>query len=488
MSDNFSLTNLFKSGIDKEKFIQTHASMKASGATGSSSIFADGMENVTGNIFDTLDTNKNGVIDDNELDAFMSMGQSGNNSAIEEDDLSALYQKSIEEIFSKYGENLSPEAMFNSAEAASQSSGGMVSSDYIQNLEEDITSLNELINKTKTDSDAKVTKLQNEIDDYVQQSSDIDDETKAAHSEKTKELNRLQAEKTEYETKIARAQKEQKAEQNQITILQREIDKLDSEKDADAIAAKQKEIENTNNTIKTLSNDISGYQTKLSEITSSIESTQKSLEEIQSSLAEKDSTLKDKISKNKSDIQKEQESCETKVKQYESRLEALQQAKDYAYQHIEVGSYSGDGASTITNNPKSIEELESMGIKYSSEKGTKLAQNIKNNLKGFTGYCSRHVSNALSASGLGNERTASAYQMADQLAKNNNFKEIKVTSQQQLKSLPAGCVIVYAAGAARYNAKHGHIEVSLGDGTAGSDGQTRNMRFTDNMRVFVPVG
>ena len=95
MSDNFSLTNLFKSGIDKEKFIQTHASMKASGATGSSSIFADGMENVTGNIFDTLDTNKNGVIDDNELDAFMSMGQSGNNSAIEEDDLSALYQKSI---------------------------------------------------------------------------------------------------------------------------------------------------------------------------------------------------------------------------------------------------------------------------------------------------------------------------------------------------------------------------------------------------------
>ena len=59
--------------------------------------------------------------------------------------------------------------MFNSAEAASQSSGGMVSSDYIQNLEEDITSLNELINKTKTDSDAKVTKLQNEIDSLKQE-------------------------------------------------------------------------------------------------------------------------------------------------------------------------------------------------------------------------------------------------------------------------------------------------------------------------------
>lgn len=78
--------------------------------------------------------------------------------------------------------------------------------------------------------------------------------------------------------------------------------------------------------------------------------------------------------------------------------------------------------------------------------------------------------------------------MADKLAQNKNFKEIKVSSQNQLKSLPAGCVVVYGRGAARYNSAHGHIEVTLGDGTAGSDGQTRNMRFAQNMRVFVPVG
>ena len=428
MSNNFSLTDLFKSGIDKEKFIQTHTEMKNSGATGSSSIFDDGMENVTGQIFDTLDTNKNGTIDDDELAALKAFGQAGNQNELEEDDLNVLYQKSIENILSKYGENINPEAMFNNAQTQAASSGGMISSNYIQDLEEDISALNELISKTKTDSDSRVEKMQNEIDDLVQQSQDLDEETKAAHKEKTKELNKLQKEKTEYETKLAKTQKEQKAEQNQVTILQREIDKLDPEKDRDAIAAKQKELEETNSTIKNLSTEISGYQSKISEISNSIAATQKELQKIQSSMSEKDSALKEKITQKNTDIKTEQQSCSTKVKNYENQIESLQKAKEYAYQQIEVGSTaSADGSSTISNNPKSIEELEKMGIKYSSDKGTKLAQNIKNNLKGFTGYCSRHVSNALAASGLGNERTASAYQMADQLAKNNNFREIKVT-------------------------------------------------------------
>ena len=488
MSGNFSLTDLFRAGLDKEKFIQTHSEMKTTGATGSSSIFADGMENVTGNLFDTLDTNKNGVIDEDEITALKSMGQSGNQNELAEDDLTALYQKGIDNILSKYGENMTPEGMYNNAKASAENSGGMVSSDYIQNLEEDLASLNELIDKTKTDSDSKVTKLQKEIDDYVQKSKNLDDETKAAHKEKTKELNKLQQEKTAYETKIANAQKEQKSEQNQITALQREIEKLDPEKDADTVASKRKEIENAKNTVSSISKNISGYQTKISEISKNIKSTQSELQKIQSAMSDKDHELKTKIAKNNTDIKTEQQSCTTKVQSYERQISSLQQAKEYAYQQIEVGSYFNDGNSTINNNPKSIEELEKMGIKYSSDKGKKLAQNIKNNLKGFTGYCSRHVSNALAASGLGTERASSAYQMADKLAQNKNFKEIKVTSKEQLKSLPAGCVVVYAAGAANYNSKHGHIEVSLGDGTAGSDGQTRNMRYTDKMRVFVPVG
>ena len=492
MSGNFSLTDLFKVGLDKDKFIKTHSDMKSGGATGSSSICDDGMENSTGQIFEALDFNKNGVIDEEELVSLRSMGKTGNNEELGEDDVSALYEKSIENTLDKYGKDLSPDGMFSRAQAAAASSGGMVSSDYIQTLEEDIVAINELIEKTQVDSDDKVEKLQTEIDDYVQQSKLLDEETKAKHKEKTQEINKLRKEKSDYEAKVAKAQNEQKTEKNQIAILKRDIEKLDSEKDANEIAVKQEQIKNSESKVKNLAGDISSYQTKISSLTSSIKSTENELKSIQASICEKDKSLKEKISKNNENITTEQTNCNDKIASYRQKLEQLQNAKDYAYQNVEIGAVSAVASASsdvsVSNNPQSIEELEAMGIKYSSDKGAKLAQTVKKNLKGFTGYCSAHVSNALAASGLGTERTASAYQMADKLAQNKNFKEIKVTSKEQLKSLPAGCIVVYAAGAANYNAKHGHIEVTFGDGTAGSDGQTRNMRYTEQMRVFVPIG
>ena len=81
----------------------------------------------------------------------------------------------------------------------------------------------------------------------------------------------------------------------------------------------------------------------------------------------------------------------------------------------------------------------------------------------------------------------SAHMMDSELRKNNNFREIKVNSKEELRNLPAGCIVVYEAGAAGYNAKHGHIEVTLGNGTAASDGITRNMRYSNQMSVFIPV-
>lgn len=400
MSGNFSLTDLFKAGLDKDKFIQTHSDMKADGATGSSSIFADGTENFTGNIFDTIDINKNGKIDEDEITALERMGQKGEKDKIDEDDLTALYQKTAENILSKYGADLNPQTMFNTAVSVSQNNGGMVSSDYIQTLEEDIESLNELIDKTKSESDKKVEDLRNEIDDFVQQSSKLDAETKAKHKEKTEELNKLKKEKTEYETKIAKAKAEQKEAQNQVTLLNREIEKLNPEKDADKIAQKQEELKTYNGNIKNLSENISSYQNKLSEIAKNITSTQNELKQIQASCAEKDGSLKDKISQKNAAIKTEQADCDKKTDSYKQRLEALQNAKDYAYQNMEVATCANEDGSSITNKPGSVEELEQAGIPYSSEKGKKLAQNIKQNLKGFTGHCSRSVSNSLAASGL----------------------------------------------------------------------------------------
>lgn len=138
------------------------------------------------------------------------------------------------------------------------------------------------------------------------------------------------------------------------------------------------------------------------------------------------------------------------------------------------------------NNAINFASFKEQGLKYSSKSGQKLAKDIANNSVGFTGYCSRHVRQALERTGLYNGHTASAYQMGALLAQNTNFQEVSPDSVN-LKQLPAGCILVYDRGAAGYNAEHGHIEVTLGDGTACSDGRTYNLRNSQNMRIFVPV-
>ena len=138
------------------------------------------------------------------------------------------------------------------------------------------------------------------------------------------------------------------------------------------------------------------------------------------------------------------------------------------------------------NNAISFDDLKAKGYKYSSANGQKFARDLANNSVGFTGNCSKYVRQSLQRIGLYNGHTQSAYQMAAVLADNKNFQEISPSSVD-LKNLPAGCIVVYDRGAAGYSSEDGHIEVTLGDGTACSDGRTYNIRNAQNMRIFVPV-
>ena len=98
--------------------------------------------------------------------------------------------------------------------------------------------------------------------------------------------------------------------------------------------------------------------------------------------------------------------------------------KDYkkGNRYSEVkGSF--DASSVNFNKNKdamSFDEFNSKGIKYSSEKGQKLAKDIASYSVGFTGYCSRHVRQGLQRTGLHNGHTASAYQMGGVLAENKD--------------------------------------------------------------------
>lgn len=101
------------------------------------------------------------------------------------------------------------------------------------------------------------------------------------------------------------------------------------------------------------------------------------------------------------------------------------------------------------------------------------------------GWCAKGVRQALESIGINGIGAASAYMIADQLARHDKFKEVTVT-RDQLKSLPAGAIVVWDKTG---NNPHGHISIALGDGREASDHvQSQATTYGDRFRVFLPVG
>ena len=121
---------------------------------------------------------------------------------------------------------------------------------------------------------------------------------------------------------------------------------------------------------------------------------------------------------------------------------------------------------------------------YNKVNGEKLAKIAWKNRSGFKSRCAAFVSKALEQAGLSNGKRGHGYQMAEILRKNDNFKEVPVDTVDW-KHLPAGCILCYNKGAQGYSKDYGHVEISTGNGTAVSDGVTKNIRKPS--AVFVPV-
>ena len=129
-------------------------------------------------------------------------------------------------------------------------------------------------------------------------------------------------------------------------------------------------------------------------------------------------------------------------------------------------------------------KLSLSDVVYNAKKGNELANAARNNAKGFQGDCALYVRLALEKCGLGTGERGDGYEYARILSRNKNFKEIS-TTDLDLSDLPAGCILVYGKGTSGYSSTAGHVEITLGNGQAASDGVTNNIR--QGARVFVPV-
>lgn len=81
---------------------------------------------------------------------------------------------------------------------------------------------------------------------------------------------------------------------------------------------------------------------------------------------------------------------------------------------------------------------------------------------------------------------------ADQLANDRRFREVRV-SRDQLRSLPAGAVVVWDRDSANRSPSgagkiHGHISIATGDGREAADRIRPQMtNYGPRFRVFIPA-
>lgn len=150
---------------------------------------------------------------------------------------------------------------------------------------------------------------------------------------------------------------------------------------------------------------------------------------------------------------------------------------------VETPSYNYNSNRTYNiNTNTNLPQLRDIG--YNPEKGTKLVHAALSNATGFSGFCAKYVRFALEESGLSNGMKADAAEYDTVLDNNPNFKQIS-TQGLDLRSLPAGCILVYERGQSGYSSKYGHVEITIGNGQAVSDGITNNIR--PGAKVYVPV-
>lgn len=495
MPESFSLNDLFTKG-NKDQFKAKFEQIKNNPELASAFSIFEGDDNAEAldNIFATVDTSGDGIIDDSEIAAIKNKFQDMDQDTISENDFRVLYQEAQMKKFN----GGTPEQMYNTAMAGVKDAR---ESDYVTRLDNSILRYENFITNRQLTSSLRTTELQQKIDNLVLETATKKGIDTAEYASLSKEARDKQTEINSNTSQLQSKQRELERVRKETQRLEKEIKELksDPEKNKIEISAREFEISALKSTAETLTGEIKDLSSKIKTASGTLKQLQKDMAAKQKEILKDEKDAAQQVQSLKDQISGEERSAQTDIDGYQSFLTMIQNAREYAITQIGKTQQQDKAQMSFNNNADAIDqnELSKYGLKYSKEKGEKLAKDMRKHAVGFTGYCSRHVSNGLQRTGLGNERRASAHQMDTALDGNKNFKRIQVNSLAELKALPAGCIVVYEANASwnngfrtgHYNAQHGHIEVTLGDGTAASDGITRNLRYADpsQMSVFIPV-
>ena len=480
MSNNL-VSKLFTQDTTREQFIKKYDELSQKKDAKNSSIFNSEQSGMVDKIFDTVDTNKDGKIDTEEIDTLKNYDNVA--ADLSEQDLKVLYEKVLENIDKEYIGKTPEQIYMNALNLA----GSVYECSVIQDLGISIESLQSLINIRELNSQNVIAELNKKAKTF----EDKEEAQKTAHELKLKSFEK---QSKSLNKDLNKNIEKQKVKEQEIAILKQQI--AEKQQELYKISPEDKEYKNKQGELNKLNSKLGKLNFELSNIKSNettIKTKIKNLEtEKENAIKEREEQKKNnenELAKIKNDIDNEKTQCLQDIEGYKTRIDELNKAQEYANTKLpKEGGYNvPEGDFHANDNALTMDELNKQGYHYNSEKGSQLAKKAASHAVGFTGKCSKYVNDDLEAVGLAVGRTGSAADMDTNLAKSGKFKELKVNSASDLKKLPAGCVLVYKRGAAGYSSKHGHIEITLGNGTAASDGVTRNLRHSNNMHVFVPV-
>jgi hypothetical protein len=131
-----------------------------------------------------------------------------------------------------------------------------------------------------------------------------------------------------------------------------------------------------------------------------------------------------------------------------------------------------------------VDRLRSHAMPGPTGRGRELARYAEEAATGGGGQCYAYVAKALDRLGI-SLSGESAYMAAEQLARRREVREIKLSSCDDLRKLPAGAVVVWNRNDDHC---HGHISIALGRGLEASD--VVRSQITDygtSFRVFIPL-
>lgn len=390
MMPNFDFNffkNLFKVGMTRENFINAYSELfnnpdsSADELDGISIFDADKKEAVAGQLFDMLNINKasnnqEDTLDADEISAFANLDKTDGEDNLTISDLKVL-MNNYKETLEKDMKIDTPEKMYEAA-MSKPAQNGNSSDDYLTALDYQISVLEDLINNRQISSNQIILEYENEINNLIQNDTNISADLKSKYKKENSDLNNLVKTQNTINKQIKDKQTELDSANSDYQNLQENIEYAQSSDDEENDYSS--DLSRSEKLINTLSSELEELQGKSSSLSSKISKVKQNLQSYQEKAKSQSSDFKQKSDMINKRIELERQSCDKDVENYNARLSGLKEAQSYAIQRIQAesaASYSdsvGNGSDTYVfdesnYDEKAVAELEQRWASKASKNG-----------------------------------------------------------------------------------------------------------------------